>query len=142
MTPIANRRKSRPFILALGGPSRFSHCRSSRLYFPLPCVPDKSFTSHSLPTSHACRNPCIIHICFSCETTSFHLPLFHQSKSSLSTPTLFVILLRSSFISSAHFGREGFCYGQGFFQGPLDTKISENFPHTLVQQTCVQIVML
>lgn len=56
--------------------------------------------SHSLPASRAFGNPCIIHTCFFWETTSFHLPLLYQPKSSASPASSF--LLQNSFIHSVH----------------------------------------
>lgn len=105
---VAYRRKYRPFILPLAGSSQFAQCRSFHLYFPQPCIPDKSFTSHSVATSQAFRNPYIIYSRFSGETTSFYLPLFHQSKSSLFTINSVCV----SLIELIHyFGSKEFYYG-------------------------------
>lgn len=108
---VAYRRKYRPFILALEGSLQFAQCRSFRRYFPQPCIPDKSFPSHSVSTAHAFRNPCIIYSCFSGKLL-LSIFLFSISQNPPCSPsTLFVFLLWSSFITLAHSGSEEFYYG-------------------------------
>lgn len=83
---VAYRRKYRPFILALEGSLQFAQCRSFRRYFPQPCIPDKSFPSHSFCIYCPCFQKSLYYLLLLFwETTSFYLPLFHQSKSSLFT---------------------------------------------------------
>ena len=112
---------SRPFILALEGPLNMFIPGLCILIFRSPAFK----TNHSPPPSRTFRNLCIIHTSFSYETTFF----FSINQNLPCLPPYFCFSYRAhSFIQLTLWGRGGFYYGQGFIQGPQDTKMSENFP--------------
>ena len=103
---IASRKKSTLYILVLES----LHSLPITVFCPhfnSSAFQTNHFTSHSLSTTHISRDPCVIHTWFSCETTSFSLPLFHQLECPCPLPAL------SCFSHRAHSSNSAHCVGPG-----------------------------
>ena len=123
-SPRAFRGKSRPFILALEGPLN--------MFIPGPCI--LIFCSPAFKTNH------FFHILYLLPELSEISALFALAFPMKLLPSTFFFSINQnlpyfsfsyrahSFIQLTLWGRGRFYYGQGFIQGPQDTKMSENFP--------------
>lgn len=89
---------------------RFLHTESITSlhpYFPWSCTLDKLLPLLLLPSAGDFRTPCLIHTGFSCEPTSFYLPLSSSQTLPCLLPSLSGLLSQSPLIYSAHFVGQG-----------------------------------